>query len=99
MKWKMAVATMTAAAMVSAPVAGAAPSNSNANANANGGRANVGQTISAIARNGGGAAGVLGALGQLKPGNLGLANAFQRVTAPKTTTPTPTATPTPAPSA
>lgn len=35
---------------------------------------------------------MLGALVQLKPGNLGLANALQRVTAPKTTTATPTPT-------
>ena len=111
MKFKVAaVTTLAAVAIASAPVAAAAP-NTNANGNAgssastsagtNAGtgtpRNNIGQTISAIAKSGGGAAGVLGALVQFKPGNLGLLNALQRVTAPKTTTSTATSTPTPAP--
>ncbi len=110
-KFKVAaVTTLAAVAIASAPVAAAAP-NTNANGNAgtsistgtnvNTGtpRNNIGQTISAIAKSGGGAAGVLGALVSLKPGNLGLINALQRVTAPKTTTSTATSTTTTAPSA
>jgi hypothetical protein len=94
MKWKVATASVLAAAIVSAPVASAAPGNGN-----NGGtRNNVGQTISAIAKNGGGAAGILGALVQLKPNNKGLANALQRILSKKTTaTPTPPPAPTTTP--
>ena len=95
MKWKIAAAaTLAAVAVSSAPLAGATPSAGSGNGNANGNRGttSIGQTISAIAKNGGGAAGVLGALVQLKPGNFGLANALQRVTAPKSTTATPTPT-------
>lgn len=99
-KWKVTAATLAAIAITSAPLAGAAPGNGN-------GKKPVpsrGQTISAIAKAGGGAAGVLGALVQLKPGNLGLQNALKNVTKPKptstpspttqTTAPAPTATPT-----
>lgn len=96
MKFKMAVASMAVAAMVTAPAANAAPNNGNGS---NRNTTNIGQTISAIAKSGGGAAGVLGALVQLKPGNLGLLNALQKVTAPKTTTQTTTATPTVEPTA
>ncbi|HPX37222.1 MAG TPA: hypothetical protein PLH92_12140 [Mycobacterium sp.] len=101
MKFKVAaMTTLAAVAIASAPVAAAAP---NSNANGNSGstpRNTIGQTISAIAKSGGGAAGVLGALVQFKPGNLGLANALQRVIAPKPTpTPTPAPTPTVTPTA
>lgn len=87
MNWKIATATLAAVAIASAPMAGANPGNGNGNGSGTK-PANQGQTISAIAKSGGGAAGVLGALVQLKPNNLGLANALARVTAPKTTTPT-----------
>ncbi len=94
MNWKIAAAALATAAIVSAPLAGAVPGNGNGNGNGNGhGKRPAtppGQTISAIAKNGGGAAGVLGALIQLKPTNLGLQNAFKHVTATKTTTPSPT---------
>lgn len=99
MKWKMAVAAMAAAAVVSAPAANAAPANGSGNGSANSAAnrttTSIGQTISAIAKSGGGAAGILSKLSELKPGNLGLLNALQRVTAPKTTTTT-TTTDTPA---
>ncbi|MCB0932818.1 MAG: hypothetical protein KDB71_13105 [Mycobacterium sp.] len=78
---------------MSAPAAGAAPNNGNGNSG--GARNTIGQTISAIAKNGGGAAGVLGALAQLKPNNKGLANALQRVLSRQTKTPTPTPSPDP----
>lgn len=94
MKWKIAVATLAAAAIASAPLAGAKPAN---NGNGNKPVAPPGQTISAIAKAGGGAAAVLGGLIQLKPTNPGLPKALQRVTATKTPTPTPTPEPTPTP--
>lgn len=97
MKWKVATAGLVAAAVMSAPIAGAAPNNGNGNSG--GARNNIGQTISAIAKNGGGAAGVLGALSQLKPNNKGLANALQRILSRQTVTPDPTPDPTPTPSA
>lgn len=92
MNWKIAAAALATAAIVSAPLAGAVPGNGNGNGNGHGKRPATppGQTISAIAKNGGGAAGVLGALIQLRPTNLGLQNAFKHVTATKTTTPSPT---------
>ncbi len=92
MKWKVAAAVVATAAVVSAPMADAKPGNGN-------GKKPVsppGQTISAIAKSGGGAAGVLGALAGLKPNNKGLQNALKNVTKPKPT-PTPTPTPTPPP--
>lgn len=92
-KWKVATATLAAAAVFSAPVAGAAPG-ANGNGN-NGGRTTIGQTISAIAKSGGGAAGILGALVQLKPNNKGLQNALQRILANQTKTSTSTQTSTP----
>ena len=91
MKWKVAAAVVATAAIVSSPLASAKPGNGN-------GKKPVsppGQTISAIAKNGGGAAGVLGALIGLKPTNKGLQNALNQVTKPKPT-PDPTPTPTPA---
>jgi hypothetical protein len=95
-KWKVATASVLAAAIVSAPVASAAPGNGNNGGS--GARNTIGQTISAIAKSGGGAAGILGALVQLKPNNKGLANALQRVLSHKTTaTPTPTPAPTSTP--
>lgn len=87
MKWKIATATLAAVAIASAPLAGARPGNGNGNGNGNRPTTPPGQTISAIAKSGGGAAGVLGALIQLRPNNLGLQNALARVTRPK---PTPT---------
>lgn len=100
MKWKIAAAaTLAAVAVSSAPIAGATPS-ANGAANGKNGTTSVGKTISAIAKSGGGAAGVLGALSQLKPNNKGLLNALSQVTKPKPTpTPTPTPEPTPAPGA
>lgn len=94
MKWKIAAAAIAAAAIASAPLAGAKPSTTG---NGNKPTTPPGQTISSIAKAGGGAAGVLGGLIQLKPTNLGLPKALQRVTATKTPTPTPTETPAPTP--
>jgi hypothetical protein len=64
--WKIATATLAAVAIAAAPMAGAKPGNGNGNGNGTK-PANQGQTISAVAKAGGGAAGVLGALVQLKP--------------------------------
>ncbi len=94
MKWKIATASVLAAAVMSAPVAAAAPGNSNANGNSAGPRNTIGKTISEIAKNGGGSAGVLGALVNFKPNNKGLAKALQNALKPK---PEPTPTPTPTP--
>lgn len=91
MKWKIATASVVAAAIMSAPLAGAAPADKG-----NGKGNTVGKTVSEIAKKGGGAAGVVGALVQLKPTNKGLPKALQNVQKPKPT-PTPTPTPTPAP--
>ena len=91
MNWKIATATLAAVAIASAPMAGAKPGKGNDGTKP----ANQGQTISAVAKAGGGAAGVLGALVQLKPNNKGLQNALRNVTKPKptkTTTPTTTGT-------
>lgn len=96
MKWKIATASVLAAALMSAPVAGAAPGNSNGNGNSAGARNTIGQTVSQIARTGGGSAGVLGALSQLKPANTGLAKALQNALKPKPAPETDT-TVTPAP--
>lgn len=89
MKWKMAVAAMAAAAVVSAPAANAAPASGSgtgsASGTANRPTTSIGQTISAIAKSGGGPAAILGALVQFKPNNHGLLNALQRLTTPKTT--------------
>ena len=95
MNWKIATATLAAVAIYAAPMAGAKPGNGNGNGNGGTKPANQGQTISAVAKAGGGAAGVLGALVQLKPNNKGLQNALRNVTKPKptkTTTPTTTGT-------
>lgn len=91
MKWKVATASVLAAAIVSAPVASAAPGSGNNGGN--GARNTIGQTISAIAKNGGGAVGILGALVQLKPNNKGLANAVQRLLSHQTPAPTPATPP------
>ena len=91
MNWKIATATLAAVAIASAPMAGAKPGKGNDGTKP----ANQGQTISVVAKAGGGAAGVLGALVQLKPNNKGLQNALRNVTKPKptkTTTPTTTGT-------
>lgn len=94
MNWKIATATLAAVAIASAPMAGAKPGKGNDGTKP----ANQGQTISAVAKAGGGAAGVLGALVQLKPNNKGLQNALRNVTKPKPTkTTTPTTTETTAP--
>lgn len=80
MKWKIATASVLAAAIMSAPAANAVPGNGHGNGGA---RPNIGQTISQIAKNGGGAAAVLGQLVQLKPNNKGLAKALQNLLNPK----------------
>lgn len=86
MKWKITTASVLAAAIMSAPVAGAAPGNDHGN---NGGTRNtIGQTISQIAKSGGGAAAVLGQLVQFKPNNTGLAKALQNALKPKPPTDT-----------
>lgn len=97
MKWKIAAAAVATAAIVSAPLAGAKTNNKG-----NGNRPTTppGQSISAIAKSGGGPAAILGALIGLKPTNPGLPKALTNVTKPKpspTPTPTPDPTPTPAP--
>lgn len=93
MKWKIATASMVAAAIISAPVAGAAPGNGSGN---NGGtRPNIGQTISQIAKSGGGAAAILGQLVQFKPNNKGLARALQNLLKPKPVTDPPAPAPAP----
>ena len=57
MKWKIATASVVAAAIMSAPLAAAAPSGGTS------GKGNtVGKTVSEIAKTGGGADGVVGAL-------------------------------------
>lgn len=100
MKWKIATASVLAAAVMSAPVAAAAPGNSNANGNTAGPRNTIGKTISEIAKNGGGAAAIHQALINFKPNNKGLANALQQILKPKPTpTPEPTPEPTPTPTA
>ncbi len=96
MKWKIAAAALTAAAIVSAPLAGAKPA-TNGNGNGNKPTTPPGRTISVIAKSGGGAAGVLGALVQLKPTNPGLPKALQNATRTKTTSPTTSGTSTPSP--
>ena len=90
MNWKIAAATAAVAAIISAPLAGAKPANTGTG---NKPATPPGQSISSIAKTGGGAAGALGGLISLKPTNPGLPNALQRVTATKTPTPTPEPTP------
>jgi hypothetical protein len=92
MKWKIATASVVAAAIMSAPIAAAAPTNGNGNTS--GTRNTTGQTISQIAKSGGGPAEVLKALIGLKPTNKGLPKALESVQKPK---PTPKPTPAPAP--
>lgn len=89
MKWKIATASVvTAAAIMTAPVAGAAPGNGKGKGNGHTGTRNtIGQTISQIAKSGGGSAGILSALSGFKPNNTGLAKALQNALKPK---PTPT---------
>lgn len=94
MKWKIAAAAVATAAIVSAPLASAKPAGSG---NGNKPVSPPGQSISAIAKAGGGPAAILGALIGLKPNNPGLPKALTNVTKPKPT-PTPTPTPTPDPS-
>ncbi len=89
MKWKIAAAAVAAAAIASAPLAGAKPSGTG-----NKPPTPPGKSISQIAKTGGGAAGVLGALRTAKPTNPGLPKALANATKPK---PTPTPTPTPEP--
>ena len=89
MKWKIATASVAAAAIMSAPIAAAAPGNGNGNTN--GTRNPIGQTISQIAKSGGGPAEILKALIGRKPNNKGLPKALINVQKPK---PTPTPTPT-----
>jgi hypothetical protein len=91
MKWKIATASVVAAAIMSAPVASAAPANDNSNVG--GARNAIGQTISQIAKNGGGAAAILGQLVQFKPANKGLAKALQNLLNPKPPTDTTVAPP------
>jgi hypothetical protein len=98
MKWKIATASVAAAAIMSAPIAAAAPGNGNGNTD--GTRNTIGQTISQIAKSGGGPAEILKALIGFKPANKGLPKALVSVQKPKPTpkpTPTPTPTPVPAP--
>lgn len=70
------VATLTlglaATGLISAPMAAAAPGDTTNNVNTA-----IGQAISGIAKNGGGASGVLNQLSTLKPSNTGLATAVQ----------------------
>jgi hypothetical protein len=89
--WKIATAAVVAAAIATAPMAGAAPGKGHGKSGSA-----PGKTISAIAKGGGGAAGVLGALVTLKPTNVGLQNALSKVTATKTPDPTPDPTTEPA---
>lgn len=92
MKWKYAAASVAVAAIASAPFAAAAPKGDNGN-----GHKPVsppGQSISQIAKTGGGATGVLGALVTAKPSNPGLPNALQHVTANSTSQTTTTVAPT-----
>ena len=95
MKWKIATASVLAATVMSAPVAAAAPGTHNGNGSTTGPRNTIGKTISEIAKNGGGSAGILGALVNFKPNNKGLAKALQNALKPKSE-PTPEPTPTPA---
>jgi len=100
MKWKIATASVVAAAIMSAPIAAAVPTNGNGNTS--GTRNTPGQTISQIAKSGGGPAEILKALIGSKPANKGLPKALVSVQKPKptpkpTSKPTPKPTPTPAP--
>ena len=96
MKWKIATASVVAAAIMSAPLAAAAPTDGNGNNS--GTRNTTGQTISQIAKSGGGPAEILKALIGLKHTNKGLPKALVSVQKPKPTPkPPPPPTPTPAP--
>ena len=70
LNWKIATLGLVAAGMLSAPAATAAPSAGDINSA-------VGQSISVIAKNGGGSAAVLSQLQQIKTSNPGLATAVQ----------------------
>ncbi len=92
MKWKIATASVVAAAIMSAPIAAAAPGKGKVDSTRN----TTGKTVSQIAKSGGGAAEILKAKIALKPTNKGLPKALANVQKPKPT-PTPTTDPAPAP--
>lgn len=96
MKWKIAAAGVAVTAIISAPIVAAAPGGNGKKPG------NPGNTISQIAKNGGGVVAIKSALAAAKPNNKGRQRALERVTAnqnkTKTTTPSPTTqTTTPSP--
>ena len=78
MNWKFAAAGIAVAAIISAPIVSAAPGG-----NGNGKKPNPsnGQTISQIAKNGGGVVAIKSALASAKPENKGRQRALERVKA------------------
>lgn len=93
MNMKYIAAGIGVAAIISAPIVSAAPG-SHGNGNGNKPGNPPGQSISQIAKNGGGPVAILSALAAAHPNNRGLQNALKRVTANHPTTTTQTTPPT-----
>lgn len=77
MKIRLAAASLAVAALTSVPLSSAAPGG---NGNGHQPVTPPGQTVSAVAKSGGGPVGVLTTLTGLKPYSRGLANALEHVT-------------------